>query len=159
MKDEVSEHIYQNQQIIIRICKGFFYDQADREDLFQEIVYKVLASYGKFRQESSFTTWLYRIAINTAITYSRKKKKFPLVEAPFPDVSDTDQLAYDDEDIKMLYRAIERLNRIDKAIILLYLEEKTYEEISDITGYTTKNISGRIHRIKKKLKEILDSII
>ena len=81
------------------------------------------------------------------------------MEAPFPDVSDKDQLAYDDEDIKMLYRAIERLNRIDKAIILLYLEEKTYEEISDITGYTTKNISGRIHRIKKKLKEILDSII
>ena len=158
MHDEITKLIYENQQIIFRICKGFFSGQADREDLFQEIVYKVLRSYGKFRHESSFTTWLYRISVNTAITYTRQKKRTALLSGELPDFSESGSATRDEDDIRQLYRAIDKLSRIEKGIILLYLEERTYEEIADITGFSVSNVSVRIHRIKKKLKSIYESI-
>jgi len=158
MYDEITKLIYENQQIIIRICRGFFTGQADREDLFQEIIYKVLRSYGKFRHESSFTTWLYRISVNTAITYTRQKKRSPNTSGELPDFSESESGTRDEEDIRQLYRAIDKLSRIEKGIILLYLEERSYEEIAEITGFSVSNVSVRIHRIKKKLKSIFESI-
>jgi len=158
MYDEITKLIYENQQIIIRICRGFFTGQADREDLFQEIIYKVLRSFGKFRHESSFTTWLYRISVNTAITYTRQKKRSPNTSGELPDFSEPESGTRDEEDIRQLYRAIDKLSRIEKGIILLYLEERSYEEIAEITGFSVSNVSVRIHRIKKKLKSIFESI-
>ncbi len=158
MHDEITKLIYENQQVIIRICRGFFSGQADREDLFQEIVYKVLRSYGKFRHESSFTTWLYRISVNTAITYTRQKKQTAVLPGELPDFSQPESATPDQEEIRQLYRAIDKLKRIEKGIILLYLEERTYEEIADITGFSLSNVSVRIHRIKKKLKSIYESV-
>ena len=158
MHNEVTELIFKHQQVIIRICRGFFTGQADREDLFQEIVYRVLRSYGKFRHDSSFTTWLYRIAVNTAITHTRQKRRAPVPREELPDFSEPEDRGPGKDEITLLYRAIDKLSRIEKGIILLYLEERSYEEIAHITGYSASNISVRIHRIKKKLKDIYESL-
>lgn len=159
MNSSIADKIYENQGLIMRICYSFCSDENDRKDLFQEIVYRTLKSYSGFNSRASFSTWLYRIALNTAITYHKRKK---------PVYYDSDRveksnLQYDDRDrkteIETLYRAIDQLNRIDKAIILLYLEEHSYQEISEITGFTVKNISVKIVRIKAKLTEIYNSLI
>ena len=152
--DEIVEKIYSNQDILNRICFSFFNEKADREDLFQEIVYRVLKAYGDFNHKSSFSTWLYRIALNTAITY-RKKKRHVFFENENQTFIADKSGDYDmDEDIALLYRAISKLNRVEKAIILLYLDEYSYREIAEITGYSSSNISVKIHRIKKKLHDL-----
>lgn len=153
--DEIVEKIYANQIIINSICFSFCNDRADREDLFQEIIYRVLKSYRHFREQSTFSTWLYRVALNTAITY-RKKKRPELYDGK-PVLQEKDFNTEDkdtEEDIKLLYESISKLNKIDRVIILLYLDEHSYQEIAEITGFTAKNISVKIHRIKKRLHEI-----
>jgi RNA polymerase sigma-70 factor (ECF subfamily) len=153
--DEIVEKIYANQIIINSICFSFCSEKAEREDLFQEIIYRVLKSYHQFRENSSFSTWLYRIALNTAITY--RKKKRPLLFDSKPELIANENITEDkdlEEDIQLLYKSIASLNKIDRAIILLYLDEHSYQEIADVTGFTEKNISVKIHRIKKKLHEI-----
>lgn len=153
--DEIVEKIYANQILINSICFSFCNDRADREDLFQEIIYRVLKSYRHFREQSTFSTWLYRVALNTAITY-RKKKRPELYDAK-PVLGEKDFNTEDkdlEEDIKLLYESISKLKKIDRAIILLYLDEYSYREIAEITGLTEKNISVKIHRIKKRLHEI-----
>jgi RNA polymerase sigma-70 factor (ECF subfamily) len=152
--DKIVEKIYSNQDILNRICFSFCSEKADREDLFQEIVYRVLRAHTTFNEKSLFSTWLYRIALNTAITYSKKKKHLLIEDRPHPVVEENDHDQDRDEEIVVLYKAIGKLNRIDKAIILLYLDEYSYDEIAEITGFTSKNISVKIHRIKKKLHEI-----
>lgn len=153
--DEIVEKIYANQIIINSICFSFCNDRADREDLFQEIIYRVLKSYRHFREQSTFSTWLYRVALNTAITYRKKKRPElfdgkPVLQEKAFNAEDNDL----EEDIKLLYESISKLNRIDRAIILLYLDDHSYQEIAEITGLTEKNISVKIHRIKKRLHEI-----
>ena len=158
MEGLISDKIYENQGLINRICYSFCSDEDDRKDLFQEIVYRILKSYSGFNNQSSFSTWLYRVALNTAITYKKKK---PLTYNS--ERIENHEGLTDDRDlhgeIETLYRAIDRLNRIDRAIILLYLEEHSYREISEITGFTVKNISVKIVRIKAKLTEIYGSLI
>ncbi|HDZ41431.1 MAG TPA: sigma-70 family RNA polymerase sigma factor [Bacteroidetes bacterium] len=152
--DEIADKIYSNQDIINRICFAFFSERADREDLFQEIVYRVLKFYRGFNEKSSFTTWLYRIALNTAITYKTKKRPdFPedKSQAKIEDNSESNDL---DEDIRILYKEIGQLAKLEKAIILLYLDEYSYREIAEITGLSPKNVSVKIYRIKKKLHEL-----
>ncbi len=157
--DEIVEKIYSNQDILNRICFSFFNEKADREDLFQEIVYRVLKSYSDFNHKSSFSTWLYRIALNTAITY-RKKKRPDFFEDKNQSVIVDKSGDYNmDEDIALLYRAIGKLNRVERAIILLYLDEYSYREIAEITGYSSRNISVKIHRIKKKLHDLYIQLI
>ena len=157
--DEIVEKIYANQIIINSICFSFCSEKAEREDLFQEIIYRVLKSYRQFRENSTFSTWLYRIALNTAITY--RKKKRPLLYDSKPGLIANENITEDEdleEDIKLLYKSIAKLNKIDRAIILLYLDEHSYQEIADVTGFTAKNISVKIHRIKKRLHEIYNQL-
>lgn len=158
MDNPITDRIYENQALINRICYSFCTGEADRQDLFQEIVYRVLRSYKSFNNRSSFSTWLYRVALNTAITYKRKRRSLTYNSVR---VEQYDSPA-DDRDLKSeietLYRAIDKLKKIDRAIILLYLEEHSYEEIAEITGFTIKNVSVRIVRIKTKLGEIYNSL-
>lgn len=159
MERAISEKIFENQGLINRICYSFCTDEDDRKDLFQEIVYRILKSYSGFNNRSSFSTWLYRVALNTAITYKKKKKPLTYNSERI----ENHEALTDERNISMeietLYRAIDRLNRIDRAIILLYLEEHSYKEISEITGFSVKNISVKIVRIKAKLTEIYNSLI
>ena len=157
--DEIVEKIYGNQDILNKICFSFCSVRADREDLFQEIVYRILRSYKDFNKKSSFSTWLYRIALNTAITYRKKKRPELFTGQDQLVIEDNNEDKDLDEDIGLLYEAIGKLNKVERAIILLYLDEYSYQEISEITGFTSKNISVKIHRIKKKLHEFYIQLI
>lgn len=155
---EFLEQLNQHAGIIHRICNSYLDDSAERQDVFQEIVYQLWKSYASFNNESKFSTWMYKVALNTAMLHIRKGKhaiqKEPLDDA-FLHVAATEEQDFSTDDMRMLYAAINTLNDVDKAIILLYLEEYSYEEIASITGITKTNVSVRLVRIKKKLEEKL----
>ena len=131
----------------------------DRRDLYQEICLQLWKSFGSFREESKFSTWLYRVALNTAIGDIRKRKKEIRYE-PLKEVQDTtNEESEKKERIQVMYQAISRLNRIDKAVIILWLEDHSYDEIAEIVGVTSKNVSVRLVRIKRKLQDMIGSTI
>jgi RNA polymerase sigma-70 factor (ECF subfamily) len=156
MQKEFVDVLNRHRGLIYKVCHLYCDDAEDRKDLFQEIVLQVWKSLGNFRQESSIGTWMYRIALNTAITHLRKEKRSPgkisLDGIDIPDLNDSGE---NEDQLRELFKAIENLDRIDKSIILLYLEEKTYEEISEITGLTRTNVGVRLNRIKIKLSNTL----
>lgn len=154
-KSEFAELIEQNQALIHKITFVYADIPADREDIFQEICLQLWKSNASFRKESKFSTWMYRIALNTAINFIRKQKSSIKFEVLKDSYNYSTSGMVDNEDIKHLYRSISKLNRIDKAIILLWLEEKTYEEISEITGISKSNVSVKLVRIKRKLQEMI----
>ncbi len=154
-KKAFSELIEKNQAIIHKVCMIYANGRANREDLFQEICLQLWRSYPTFREDAKFSTWMYRVAINTAISNTRKEHRKP----PFEPLHDTENINDEQEDkierIKQLYGAIAKLNYIDKAIILLWLNEKSYEEIAAIMGITKTNVSVKLVRIKQKLEKLV----
>ena len=136
--------------------------EQDRKDLFQEIIAQLWHSYPSFRHESKVTTWMYRVGLNTAITSFKKSKRRPdrdgLSYENFQ-VADESQLSEKDDNIKLLHLAVARLTGIEKSIILLFLENKRYEEIAEITGITQNYVRVKMNRIKKKLKKLMDNEI
>jgi len=148
-----------HQGIIHKICRVYAHNEDDRQDLFQEIVLNAWKSFASFEFRSKFSTWLYRVALNTALMGLRKRK-------PPAGTLDVNNLAdllpapveSDREDVALLYRTIETLPDIDKAIILLFLDDLTYHEISDITGLSENHVGVKINRIKKKLAEKLEHV-
>jgi RNA polymerase sigma factor (sigma-70 family) len=151
--------IQQHSKIIYKVCYLYCKNAEERKDLFQEIVLQVWKRLPGFRNDSSITTWMYRIALNTAISNYRKEKKHlrePLSEATFH-LPDPDAWP-DNEPVQILYKAIEQLTDVEKAIILLYLEEKTYDEIAFVVGITRTNVGVKITRIKTKLEKILNTL-
>jgi len=133
--------------------------EEDRNDLFQEIVAQLWKSYPSFRKESKVTTWMYRVGLNTAITTFKKSKRRPdqnrLTYENFQ-IADENHETETEENIKLLHRAVEQLTGIEKSIILLFLENKKYEEIAEITGITQNYVRVKMNRIKKKLKKLMD---
>ena len=158
MEKEFIELINNNRALIFKVCNLYYGDTESRRDLFQEVVLQVWKSFPGFRKEAANSTWIYRIALNTAISNFRKESKRPVKQAlditafEIPDMSDR---ANDHENMSILSRAIKELTEIEKAIILLYLDEKRYEEISDIIGISISNVGVRLNRIKNKLSEII----
>jgi len=154
-KKAFSKLIEQHQAIIHKVCMVYANGRADREDLFQEICLQLWKSFPNFREEAQFSTWMYRVALNTAISTVRKKKN----AFSFESLRETDTIAEHTsnktEQSKMLYSAISKLNRIDKAIILLWLEGKNYKEIATIMGTSEKNVSVKLVRIKRRLEELV----
>lgn len=154
-KKAFSELIEKHQAIIHKVTLVYTNGRADREDLFQEICLQLWKSYPNFREDAKFSTWMYRVALNTAISNVRKEKKNLFYEQ----LRETDSIEEDRNDekekVKLMYRAISKLNRIDKAIILLWLEEKNYEEIASIMGTSKSNVSVKLVRIKRKLEELV----
>ena len=150
-----SELIEEHQAIIHKVTMVYASGRANREDLFQEICLQLWKSFPNFREEAKFSTWMYRVALNTAISNVRKEKTSP----DFEQLRETDRIeeegADEKEKVSLLYQAISKLNRIDKAMILLWLEEKNYEEIASIMGTSKKNVSVKLVRIKRKLEELV----
>ena len=150
--------IEKHQSIIHKTCFMYCRNNADKEDLYQEITLQLWKSFPSFKGKAAFSTWMYRIALNTAITMTKRpgmrlvKKEVPVV--PY-ELDLTNELS---EDVKILYRAIAQLNRIEKGIILLWLEEKSYSEIAETFGITVKNVSVKLVRIKSKLADIIKNI-
>ncbi len=148
-----------NQNIAHKICRAYTSDSDSHNDLFQEITIQLWKAYPKFRGEAKFSTWMYRIALNTAITIYRKKKRGLQVSKLEDHNIKIPEDTYDreiDEQIDRLYLAINQLSDINKALILLYLEEKPYKEISQIMGISSVNARVKVNRIKEQLKNILN---
>lgn len=148
--------IRQYERVIYKVCYLYTTKHASLNDLYQEVVLNLWKAYPKFRQECKISTWIYRIALNTCISFIRKEKNVPEIVAL---TQEADWLADDDDDewkemIRRLYRMISQLGQLDKSIILLYLEEKSYEEIAEITGLTVTNVATKISRIKDKLRKM-----
>lgn len=160
MEKEFLLTIKANQGIIHKVCNIYCDDQDDRDDLFQEIVAQLWKSYASFREESKFTTWMYRVALNTAITTFKKSKRRPdqnrLTYDNFQ-VKDENYDAETEEEIRNLNRAVAQLTGIEKSIVLLFLENKKYEEIAEITGITQNYVRVKMNRIKKKLKKFMET--
>lgn len=152
-------HYNRSRPFLYRLCRVHCPDPDDRQDLFGEITYQLWKAYPGFRGEASLSTWMYRIALNTALTYVRKRGRAlrpePLSEQALGLAAPPDSSA-DEELVGLLYRAIDGLSPVDKAITLLYLEEQSYEQIADITGLTVSNVSVRLVRVRKRLEKQLN---
>ena len=150
---ELTEKLTSHLGIIHKISLLYTNNRADREDLFQDICFQACRSYQSFREESQFSTWLYRVAINTAITQVRKKNDLVFVQDVLQNPGSNPESGVDEEQSQLLFKAISQLNKIDKAIIMLWLEDKNYDEIADIMGITKTNVSVKLVRIKRSLSE------
>jgi RNA polymerase sigma-70 factor (ECF subfamily) len=146
--------------IIIKICRAYTNAQEDFEDAYQEVCLQIWKSRTNFKDESKWSTWIYRITLNVCLTLIKKKnrKLHVLVDVPNSHSSEANT-AFADESLNLLYDAIKKLKEIDRMVILMYLEEKPYKEIAQVVGATPNNIAVRITRIKKQLKKILDGKI
>lgn len=149
----------ENQNIVHKICRLYTNDQDSHNDLFQEITIQLWKAYPKFRGDSKFSTWMYRVALNTAITLYRKSKR-SITTQDFEGVSFKIKAEhYDDtveKQLKLMYSAVKDLNDIDKALVFLYLEDKNYREIAETLGITEVNARVKMNRIKEKLRKILN---
>jgi RNA polymerase sigma-70 factor (ECF subfamily) len=145
----------ENQAIINKISFGYTNNVEDRLDLKQEILIQLWKAYPKFRYEAKLSTWIYRIALNTAISNLRKTKRRRLKEEFTVDCYQSRELEESfehKEDIEKLYQLIYRLNDLEKAIMLLYLDDQSYSEIAEIVGISESNVATKINRIKLRLK-------
>jgi RNA polymerase sigma-70 factor (ECF subfamily) len=147
--------IQANERLVYKVCNLYAVDTEDTKDLFQEIVLQAWSAYPRFRHESGISTWLYRVALNTAITHKRKHNKNRAVTVPdFPEhhIEDRMQPPYAEE-YKILQRLIGTLPPLDKALVLLYMEDRPHQEIADILGISLSNVGTKLGRIKDKLKK------
>ncbi|WP_299157506.1 RNA polymerase sigma factor [uncultured Tenacibaculum sp.] len=148
-----------NQNIVHKVCRIYTTNQDAHNDLFQEITIQLWKNYSKFRGDAKFSTWMYRVALNTAISLYRKSTRTVKTQ----DITDyTFKIKAEDYDeteelqLKSLYNAIRKLNDIDKALIFLYLEDKPYKEISETLGISEVNARVKMNRAKEKLKKVLN---
>jgi RNA polymerase sigma factor (sigma-70 family) len=158
MEEAFLEMLNDNRSLIFKVCNMYCKDPERRRDLFQEIVLQLWKSYPGFRKASANSTWIYRVALNTAISNFRKESRRPagislsLQEFEIPDLGEA---VAEQEQTLALQEVINQLNDIEKAIIMLYLDEKSYEEISEIIGISTSNVGVRLNRIKSKLSKLV----
>lgn len=140
--------------IIIKICRAYTNSQEDFEDYYKEVCLQIWRSKDNFREQCEWSTWVYRIALNVCLTLLKKKKnngQTYFASDALPDVMTIENRAFEDESLNQLYVAFRHLSEVDRAVILLYLEEKQYQEIADILGTNANNIGVRVNRIKERL--------
>jgi len=158
-KSKFLELVEQNQDIIHKICGLYAVNMDERKDLSQEIVCQLWKSYKSFKGDSKFTTWMYKVALNTALLNLRRSRSRVRIESLKEHHGDIPARVADQEKhekINRLYEGINQLRKFDRAIILLYLEQFSYSQIAEVTGISESNVSVRLVRIKKKLKELLN---
>ena len=150
--------IADNNRIIHKICHIYERNNENRKDLYQEIIGNAWQAFSKFRGDSKFSTWLYQVSINTAITRFKKEKRVSiqydpeiLLSEPYPPEPENDDKTY----AARLYQAIEQLNEIEKAIITLYLDDTNYDEMEIILGISNNTLRVKMTRIKEKLRNII----
>ena len=125
----------------------------DREDLEQEILLQLWRSWDSFRHDASISTWIYRIAMNTAISFVRKDSRFRRSEDRIPETA-TDDGRKVSEDREELYTMLRKLSEPDRMLALLYLQDLSYQEMADVTGWTVNNLGVRMNRLKNRLKDL-----
>ena len=159
-QNDFIELIEENRGIIHKVINMYCSLEEDKQDLFQEILIQLWRSYEKFRGDAKFSTWMYRIAINTAITGIRKTaRKIQTVSTEtIPFEIQFEQ--YDKEkehQLNQLYAAIKELNEVERSIVMLYLDDKSYDEMEEILGINQNNLRVKMNRIKDKLRKITNN--
>jgi RNA polymerase sigma-70 factor (ECF subfamily) len=153
------QQLQENQNLIHKICRLYTNNEDAHKDLFQEITIQLWKAYPQFRGDSKFTTWAYRVGLNTAITLYRKKTR-TIATIEFDNTLhkiNQEEYNYEEEEhIKLLYQGVQQLNDIEKALVFMYLEDKDYTEIAETLGITEVNARVKMNRIKGKLKKILN---
>jgi RNA polymerase sigma-70 factor (ECF subfamily) len=145
------EQVKSHQGIVHKVAFVYGHTAADREDLAQEILLQLWKSFGSFDGRARFPTWMYRVALNTAITFRRRHRpSLPVTSEPAVAGVQLEQIALSEE-LRVLHTAIARLGPVDKAIVMQWLDERRYEEIADTMGMTVKNVSVRLVRIRERL--------
>ncbi len=159
----VVQKIQEYQPLIRKVTLMYSQNSDEADDMFQEICIQLWKAYPQFKGESKFSTWLYRVAINTAISWIRKEKKHRHNDNEIEKwYGLNDDSAFyikneQNEQIQAMYRAINQLNDIDRTLVLLYLEDVAYNEISEIMGLTVSNIKVKMNRLKKRLKILIEN--
>nr|WKN38462.1 sigma-70 family RNA polymerase sigma factor [Tunicatimonas sp. TK19036] len=153
LKQEFTRIISQHQGILHKVCRIYRDTTEDQEDLFQEMVYQLWKAYPAYRKEAKVTTWMYKIALSTAVARYRKKR---LVTTALTSVEVMEGEATVHPERERLYRAIGTLSEAEKALVTLYLDDYRYEEIAQILGVTTSYVGVKLHRIKEKLTHLLN---
>lgn len=150
-----------NIGMIIKISRAYTKVRQDREDLVNDITLELWKSFKHFKGDSKISTWIYRVALNTSMNYKRKKKNVSLFSS-VNDLKETDTYSWlleedTSSELEVLYNCIDELNEINKAIILLYLDGNSHDEISEIMGISKTNVGTRISRIKEQIKNLATS--
>jgi RNA polymerase sigma-70 factor (ECF subfamily) len=157
LEQEFISLVEQHKQIIYKVCYVYASGAENLNDLYQEVVINLWKAYPRFRGESKVSTWVYRIGLNTCVSFFRKSKSKPKMVPITVDL----QAFTDEEDktaqLNELYRAINSLSQLERALILLWLEEKSYQEIAEITGISRNNVAVKLNRIREKLKQMLNN--
>ena len=165
MKNTALEIAFENKVkdyklLIYKVCRMYVDTHDDIQDLYQDIIIQLWRSYEKFRGDSKFSTWLYRIAINTALSSYRKQQrtiKTSDVELQGIQLPYEEDIGIKEEQHQQLYTAIQKLNDIEKSIVMLYLEDKSYDEMEDILGISNATLRVKMNRIKDKLRTLTNS--
>lgn len=151
--------VQDNHASIFRICRAYLYDKAHADDLYQEILLQLWTSLDKYRGDAQLSTWVYRVAVNTAITYNAGQKKYRVNSLPdtvnIPD-DGTHVAKEKEQQLSLLTWAIGQLEGQDRLIILLVLEDLSYKEIAEITGSSVSNTGARISRIKTRIMKLVN---
>jgi len=156
-QEEFVKLVQEHRSMLYKVCRLYCFSETDRQDLFQEMIIQLWKSYPRFRGESKFSTWLYRIALNTAISDLRKQRRRPspadIDEIPTP-LQHVTWPGEEDQQLQQLYAAIDRLTEIEKALVMLYLEDRSYDEMEEILGINQNNLRVKMNRIKEKLRKM-----
>ncbi|MCL2027365.1 MAG: sigma-70 family RNA polymerase sigma factor [Bacteroidales bacterium] len=151
LETEFLDMLRNHNRIIYKVASFYTDENTSIDDLYQDVVLNLWKAFPNFRRESQFSTWIYRIALNTCVSFFRRSSKRPTFVKTMPEIKvETEE----NEAIAELYACINKLGKLERALILLYLEDRPYKEIADIMGITTTNVSTKINRIKDKLKQL-----
>lgn len=155
---EFLQLVKDNQGLIIKVSRLYTHSPEDEEDLFQEIVLQMWRSYDTFKGQSKITTWMYRVALNTAITLFRKKTESPqtneLAEFHYQEFLEEDDEKH--QQISLLYKVIKMLPQVERAIVMMYLDDLPYRDIAENLGISEVNARVKMNRLKKTLKELME---
>lgn len=162
-EEEFIKILENNKRLIFKVSNAYCKNSEDRKDLGQEIVFHLWKSYERYNPQYRMSTWIYRIALNVSISFFRRNKAtrlsgFPVGEEVFGMLHVDKTHDESDEDLRLLHQFLDELKEIDKALMILYLEEKNYKEISEILGISESNVGTKISRIKKVLSEKFSKI-
>jgi RNA polymerase sigma factor (sigma-70 family) len=161
-KDQFLYLIQQNKKLIFKVCNAYCHDFEDRKDLVQEVIIQLWKSFDKYDEKFKLSTWMYRIALNTAISHyraGRKRKNSTVsINESLLDLAEENDTAELDSRVQLLYTFISQFDKLNKALMILYLDNNSYKDIAEVLGITETNVATKINRLKKQLKHQFEKV-
>lgn len=154
-EDRFQSLVEQHKGILYKVCRSYCRNAADRDDLVQEMTIQLWRSFGSYDERYRFSTWMYRVALNVAISFYRREstRVRHVVSTSEPLLDIACEAPHQTEELAVLYRMIQELEPLNKALVLLYLDGHSYQEIGEVLGLSETNVATKISRLKKTLKE------